>query len=364
MSLATASTSKSAAPKSFVLPDLHAMTPFVGSFNPHHDAVSVESSQWINSYRVLSDRKRAFFLQGGSELLCSHAYPYASYERVRTCCDFVNLLFTVDEISDDQDRKGAYETGLTFYNSMRDLEYDDGTTLCKMTKEFTRRLLKHCGPRTYRRFIKHCKDYIEAVAQEADLRQHNTVLPLDEYTTLRRENSAVRFCFGLAGYALGVDLPDEVVEHPAFLAMHLATVDMVCWSNDLYSYNMEQAMGHTTNNVMTVLMTHQSLDLQGAADAVGKHYASLMDVWQTSKAALPSFGPEVDAEVAQYAMAMENWVIGNLNWSFETQRYFGRARHEVKRTRVVELYPRRVPEPESESESEDSDAEEETQTNA
>ena len=96
---------------------------------------------------------------------------------------------------------------------------------------FTQRLLKHCGPFTYRRFIKHCKDYIEAVAREADLREHGTVLDVDAYVTLRRENSAVRFCCGLAGYALGIDLTDEVVEHPAFMAMHLATVDMVCWSN-------------------------------------------------------------------------------------------------------------------------------------
>ena len=121
---------------SFVLPDLHSVTPFKGSFNPHYIEASAESSEWINSYRVLSDKKRAFFLQGGSELLCAHAYPYADYEQFRTTCDFVNLLFTVDEISDDQDGKGAHETGLTFYNSMRDLSYDDGTTLCKMTKEY------------------------------------------------------------------------------------------------------------------------------------------------------------------------------------------------------------------------------------
>ncbi|KAI0787868.1 terpenoid synthase [Fomes fomentarius] len=334
----------SSSPTFFLLPDLHAVTPFEGSFNPHYAEASAESSQWINSYRVLSDRKRAFFLQGGSELLCSHAYPYADYERFRTTCDFVNLLFTVDEISDDQNGKGAHETGLTFYNSMHDLNYDDGTTLCKMTKEFTARLLKHCGPFTYRRFIKHCKDYIEAVAHEADLREHGIVLDLDAYTTLRRENSAVRFCCGLAGYALDIDLPDEVVEHPAFMKMHLATVDMVCWSNDLYSYNMEQAMGHTTNNVMTVLMRHKGLDLQGAADYVGVHYKGLMDTFLEAKRTLPSWGAKIDREVALYAMAMQHWVIGNLNWSFETQRYFGHARHEVKRTRIVHLYPRRVEE--------------------
>lgn len=113
---------------------------------------------------------------------------------------------------------------------------------------------------------------------------------------------------------------------------------------------MEQAMGHTGNNVITVLMQHKGLDLQGAADYVGAHYKGLIDTFLDAKRSLPSWGAERDAEVAQYAMAMENWVIGNLNWSFETQRYFGHARHEIRRTRVVQLYPRRVEESDDEDE--------------
>ena len=110
-------------------------------------------------------------------------------------------------------------------------------------------------------------------------------------------------------------------------------------------------MGHTTNNIMTVLMRHRQLDLQGAADAVGVHFKGLIDTYLATKAALPTWGAKTDDEVARYAMAMENWVIGNLNWSFETQRYFGHARHEIRRTRVVQLYPRRVEEPESDDEA-------------
>ena len=48
---------------------------------------------------------------------------------------------------------------------------------------------------------------------------------------LRRENSAVRFCFGMFGFTLGLDLPDEIFEHPIMMRLHLAAVDMVCWSN-------------------------------------------------------------------------------------------------------------------------------------
>lgn len=79
--------------------------------------------------------------------------------------------------------------------------------------------------------MKHCKAYIDAVAREADLRVHGVILDLDAYVALRRENSAVRFCHELASGTLNVDLPDEVVEHPTFLQMHLAAVDMVCWAN-------------------------------------------------------------------------------------------------------------------------------------
>ncbi|KAI0325770.1 terpenoid synthase [Cubamyces sp. BRFM 1775] len=329
---------------SFVIPDLFAITPFVGSFNPHYAKVAPESSAWINSFRILSDTKRAFFLQGGSEILCAHAYPYADEERFRGTCDFVNLLFILDEISDDQNSKDASGTGSTFYNTLGNPEYDDGSILCKITQEFRQRLLKHCGPLTYKRFLDYCKTYTGAVTVEAALRECGEVLGLQAYEKLRRENSGVRFCFTLAGYALGVDLPDEVFEHPAFMAMHLATTDMVCWSNDLYSYNMEQAMGHTGNNIITVLMTHKSLSLQEAANHVGEHWKTLINTYLDAKESLPSWGEKIDHDVARYAMAMESWVIGNLNWSFETLRYFGPARLDVRRTGVVHLYPRQVKE--------------------
>ncbi|KZT07703.1 terpenoid synthase [Laetiporus sulphureus 93-53] len=325
----------------FVLPDLLALLPFKGSFNPHYDAVAAESSSWVNGYRAVSDRKRAFFLQGGSELLCAHAYPYASAQDLRTCFDLVNILFTVDEISDEQNGKDAYSTGRIFLNAMKDPDWNDGSALAKMCKEFRQRLLRYNMPACYSRLLKHCEDYVNAFAEEAGLRERNEVLHPDSYMILRRENSAVRFCFGLFGFVLGHDLPDEIFNDPVLLRMHLAAVDMVCWSNDIYSYNMEQAMGHTGNNIMTVLMKAHNCDLQAAADMVGEHFKKLMDSFYADKAQIRSWGPEMDAVVAKFVMAMENWVIGNCEWSSETLRYFGPERHEIKRTRIVRLKPKR-----------------------
>ena len=127
--------------------------------------------------------------------------------------------------------------------------------------------------------------------------------------------------------------------------MTIAGTGILIWPfgfQDLYSYNMEQAMGHTGNNILTVLMQEKDIDLQTASDLVGDHFKVLIDRFLSCKAQLPSWGPEWDDTVSQFVMAMESWIIGNLEWSFETQRYFGPYHAKIKETLIVELYPKRV----------------------
>ena len=109
---------------------------------------------------------------------------------------------------------------------------------------------------------------------------------------------------------------------------------------DVYSYNMEQSRGIGGNNIVTVLMQARRVDLQAASDLVGQHFKHLMDKFTEGKRKLPSWDLDVDTAVAAYVKAMEHWIIGNLDWSFETQRYFGPQHAEVKRSLMVTLRPR------------------------
>ena len=77
----------------------------------------------------------------------------------------------------------------------------------------------------------HCEAYVNAVAREAELRERGEVLDVASFEPLRRENSAIRLCFGLFEFALGIDLPDEVFEDEAFMNLYWAGADMVCWAN-------------------------------------------------------------------------------------------------------------------------------------
>ncbi|KAI0307215.1 terpenoid synthase [Multifurca ochricompacta] len=325
---------------SYILPDLFSLsTTFRDATNPFWKRASAESRRWVNSYAVFADRRRAFFFQGQSELLSSHCYPYAGYEQFRTCCDLVNLLFVIDELSDEQCYGDARHTGDIFLRVMRDPTWSDGSKLARMTTDFRARLITTIKPRTFRRFLEHCDAYIDSVVQEAGLRDRGEILKLDEYIHLRRENSAVRVCFGVISYILGIDLPDEVFVDPVFQRIYFSAVDMVCWANDLYSYNMELNSGLEGNNFITVLMETQNMDIQAACDFVGRHYKRLMDDFLSAKASLRSFGPEVDVDVKRYIEACQHWPAGNLVWSFETPRYFGARRDQILRTRIVPLKP-------------------------
>ncbi|KAH0585068.1 Pentalenene synthase [Termitomyces sp. J132] len=328
----------------FLLPDLLAACPLDGGVNPHYEKGAAESRAWINSYNVFTDRKRAFFVLGSNERLVSRAYKYADFEQFRTCCDFVNLLFVFDEISDEQTGKDALSTGNIFLNAMRYSHWDDHSLFSQMTKDFRKRLMCLFGPKATARFLRNWETYCASVITEAELREKGKILDVDAFITLRRENSAVRLCCSLIEYCFGTDLPDEVFEHPVFLEIYWAAVDLVCWANDIYSYDMEQSKGISGNNIVTVLMKNRHLTLQEASDYVGAHCQELMNRFISAQACLPSWGTSVDSEVAQYIQGLGCWVKGNLDWSFETQRYFGVQHLVVKETLLVTLRPSERPE--------------------
>jgi hypothetical protein len=50
------------------------------------------------------------------------------------------------------------------------------------------------------------------------------------------------------------------------------------------------------------------------------------------------FEPAVYSDVELFIGAMENWVSGNEEWSFESDRYFGPEHLKIKETREVSIF--------------------------
>ena len=121
----------------FTLPDLPGtcQDPFSPSFNPHYEAIASESKVWIDSLGILSGEKQKYFSNSAFEFLAAHTYPYADREGYRTCCDYLNTTFILDDYSDDEGGEGARRMADSFMNALRDPTWDDGTPFAKMARE-------------------------------------------------------------------------------------------------------------------------------------------------------------------------------------------------------------------------------------
>jgi hypothetical protein len=108
----------------------------------------------------------------------------------------------------------------------------------------------------------------------------------------------------------------------------------------LYSYNIEQAAGHGGHNIITVVMSENGVDLDGALNWVAEYHEKVLSEFQAQYRDLPSWGPTIDSRVKMYVERLAYFIRGIDCWAFETERYFGTKGLGVQRRRVVNLLPR------------------------
>ena len=206
--------------------------------------------------------------------------------------------------------------------------------------------------------------FFKAVAIQARDRTTGVVPGLEDYIAVRRDTSACKPSWALIEYANGLDLPDEVMEHQTIQSLDEAANDFVTWSNvsidtrpthfppvltldvfqDLFSYNREQANGDE-HNIVVIMIRYHEMSLQEAVDFIGDLCKKSIDRFIEVRARLPSWGPEIDAQVQVYVQGLADCIACSLHWSFDSERYFAKKGGQIKKSGIVELAPVRVPEP-------------------
>ncbi|KAI0671682.1 terpenoid synthase [Trametes maxima] len=337
----------------FLLPDLVSYCPYPLRSNPH-GAIARDSEQWLLAEANFTPDRRAAFLGLRAGELTAACYPDADADHLKVGSDFMNFLFTLDDWSDEFNAKDTYGLAECV---MRALENPVGfrtkkaagklakrhvlniSTLETAALTFFARYRRTAGPGCTRRFVETMDLFFRAVAQQARDRVHGDIPSLEEYIALRSDTSGCKPCFALIEYAADIDLPDEVVSHPTIRALEEATNSFVTWSNDIFSYNVEQAR-QDTHNMIAVIMHRYDLGLQEAVDCVGALCKASIDRFEHDRRQLPSWGPQLDAAVAVYVDGLQNWIVGSLHWSFDSTRYFGKDGATIKKHRLVKLLPR------------------------
>ncbi|KAG1727756.1 isoprenoid synthase domain-containing protein [Suillus paluster] len=235
------------------------------------------------------------------------------------------------------DARGAGESCIFAYRDP--INFHTEQLGAKMCKSYFSRFRETGDPGCTERFINTMDMFFIAVATQVEVHAEGRTLDLGSYIAMRRDTSACKPCFALIEYGVQIDLPDEVMSHPIIMAMEEATNDYVSWINDIFSYNKEQSR-HDTHNIIAVLMHGQGLDLQGAVDYTGRLCADAVKRFEANRAILPSWGEEIDGQVAIYIDGLQDWMVGALHWHFGSLRYSGKDAHAVKQDRIIKLLPK------------------------
>lgn len=83
--------------------------------------------------------------------------------------------------------------------------------------------------------MKTTDSHVTATSQQAANRAGDEIPTIEEFIKLRRDTSGVRLIFSLVEYALGLDLPDDVIED-------LIIEELVDCANDISEYRCWTAL--------------------------------------------------------------------------------------------------------------------------
>ncbi|KAI0306214.1 isoprenoid synthase domain-containing protein [Multifurca ochricompacta] len=219
------------------------------------------------------------------------------------------LFFIYDEFTDKVDGDGARVYAEMVMDAIENPykgRPQGEPKLGEIARQFWLRAIKVSSPAAQRRFIKTFAEYVYAVIDEAS----------DQ---------------------AGLDIPDEVMAHHGMASLCALAAESLVLTNDMYSYNIEQASGHGGHNIVTVVMNEKGVNLDSALKWLGDYHEEVLARFQAQHRMLPSWGPAVDRDVEIFVERLGYWIRGIDSWSLETERYFGTKGLEIQKHRVVTL---------------------------
>lgn len=333
--------------ESFTLPLTLRNWPWQRRMNPYYKVAQAQSGAWLESFRPFRPEKMAAFNKCDFALVSALTFPDASLYNLRSCCDLMNTFFALDEYTDvlppEQVRQLCDLTADAIQNPERSRPKNEHI-IGEITRQFWIRARAEIPAVVQERFVRAWKTYLDSVVEQAVRRATSYVCTLDEYMIARRDNIGSDPSFAFLEVSLGLNLPHFVMEHPTIVALNRDTTDMIILANDMCSYRKEVLANDADYNAVTVVMHNYGTNLSGAMewisdlhDEIVEHFL-LLSHQVIRHEGFPSFGPEIDDQLARYIDGLGQWIRGHDEWNFASGRYFGSKGLEIQQSRLVSLY--------------------------
>jgi hypothetical protein len=304
--------------------------PFPGEINRHATEVGGRSVEWAAKFGLVSTSEAAKRLDRASAAqLAGRACPAAEPNQLGLLTDLFTWLFAFDDSCDD-DGLGA-DPGRLSPVVARLLDVLDllggaappallaaagptGTAL----HDLCQRVRAQGQPSELLRFAGQLRDYLLALLWEAANREHHRVPTVAEYVQMRRHTGAVYPSFTLTDIAHGALPTAERRADPNLSLMDTLAVDLVCWCNDVFSYDKERRLAQDGHNLTVVIARESGRDEWSALAEAADRFNSGLEAYVRLEATVLEGG---DPDVARFAAARRCWIRGTYDWSMRASRY-------------------------------------------
>lgn len=311
------------------LPDIYC--PFPQRTNPHVGHTREHLDSWTRSTGLVHrESARERFEQADFAAFVGMVHPTADPGQLDLVADWFVWLFLVDDQLDDGHLGRDPERVRHVVARMRAVvdgtapDPEPGEDLPRAVVALTdlwERTVPDVPPHWRTRFAFHLVAYLTtATTWEAGNRADGVVPSEETYIAKRRHTGAIHVCMDLIEIVAGIEAPASIHNDPRFITALEAACNVVCWANDVYSYEKEQVLGEI-HNLVHLVRHHRGLGEQEALDLVAERIATETERFLTAEDELLELYPQLSGLLVPYLDGMRSWMRGNLDWSMRTPRY-------------------------------------------
>lgn len=301
----------------FLAPDLAA--PFPTRTSPHIETAQQQLVPWAMRHNLLEPGTSTDDLTGlAYAKLAGRWWPTVSEDHLALATQWILWMACYDDAHDEgigvTDPARWRKITATVENIMRGHPTRHDSPIVHALSDLWERTSPLGDGHWAARYADSMASLTEAHHNEAAYRMTNTIPEPEQYATLRRAANGLLPHMALIEALNGAPLKPlyrDSCEHH-FLTM--AAIDVLSWTNDLFSARKEAARGEV-HNLVFVLMKHEGLAARDAVLAVKQRLDTRLVEFDAAARAFCALGKNLAPNAqTRYVEGLRNWITGLITW--------------------------------------------------
>lgn len=303
--------------------------PFVGTLHPQAEALRLYGRAWIQQVGLVqSTADLAHFDAALYWQLVAEVYPTAPWEVLTLAHDWSCWGFYVDDFDDSSHAAHQPEALQSFFKQVLAVLRDqtlpsDPPLLLRVLWDIWQRMCRHSDSVWQQRFHATLAESLAAWKWEAQNRVAQHIPSVQDYLVQRRKTSGWLTLALFVDLAQGRTLPEYLYQWPPLRQLLDSANNVICWSNDFYSYAKERVFGEVNNLIPVIQAAYHCNEKEAIQQVVTWHNDALRECSQWGHL-IESFSlsePGDSDHLQTYFAFCKHAIAGNDAWTQISGRY-------------------------------------------